>query len=52
MKSAPATFPAILRTGALLVLLAALAGLGLAMWLENGAAMFISLAEAGLAWCF
>ncbi|UUP16122.1 hypothetical protein NTH_00564 [Nitratireductor thuwali] len=32
--------------------LAALGGLGLAMWLNNGPAMVISLAQAGLAWCF
>ncbi|MDZ5698181.1 hypothetical protein [Chelativorans sp. M5D2P16] len=52
MKTAPANLPAILRAGLLLVLLAALGGLGLAMWMEKGAAMFISLVEAGLAWCF
>jgi|UPI00003A2B8E hypothetical protein len=33
-------------------LLAGLGGLGLAMWVDNGAAIFLSLAEAGLAWCF
>ncbi|WP_201285581.1 hypothetical protein [Chelativorans xinjiangense] len=51
MKTAPANLPAFFKLGALAMLLAALAGLGLAMWIENGAAIFISLAEAGLAWC-
>lgn len=31
---------------------AAMVGLGLAGWLESGARMFMTLAEAGLAWCF
>lgn len=31
---------------------AALIGLGLAGWLDSGARMFMTLAEAGLAWCF
>ena len=31
---------------------AALLGLGLAGWLDDGARMFMTLAEAGLSWCF
>lgn len=52
MKPASVSYPAILWFGLLLVLLAALGGVGLAMWMENGPAMFLSLAAAGLAWCF
>lgn len=52
MKPVPANLPPLLKLGPPLLLLAALGGLGLAMWVENGAALFISLAQAGLAWCF
>lgn len=31
---------------------AALVGLGLAGWLDDGARLFMTLAEAGLSWCF
>ncbi len=31
---------------------AALVGLGLAGWLDDGARIFMTLAEAGLSWCF
>lgn len=31
---------------------AAIVGLGFAGWLDSGARMFMTLAEAGLAWCF
>jgi CBS-domain-containing membrane protein len=30
----------------------ALAGLGFAGWLDHGAQMFMTLAQAGMAWCF
>ncbi|MFZ1680797.1 MAG: hypothetical protein WAT70_07230 [Rhizobiaceae bacterium] len=33
-------------------LAAAAVGAGLAGWLDQGAEMFLTLAEAGLAWCF
>lgn len=51
MKSAPANHPAFLVFAAALLLLAVVGGFGLAMWMENGAAIFLSLVEAGLAWC-
>ncbi|WP_274424392.1 hypothetical protein [Chelativorans sp. YIM 93263] len=37
---------------AIALALSATAGLGLAMWLENGPALLLSLAQTGLAWCF
>ncbi len=33
-------------------LAAAAVGAGLAGWLDRGVDMFLTLAEAGLAWCF
>lgn len=49
-----ATRPQVSR--ALLVALgfagAAALGLAFALWAENGAAMFVTLVESGLAWCF
>jgi len=52
MKSAHASHPAFFRLALAAALLAGLGGVGLAMWMKNGAALFLSLAEAGLAWCF
>ncbi|WP_309086030.1 hypothetical protein [Chelativorans sp.] len=52
MRSAPANHQALFVVAAAAMLLAGLGGLGIAMWMENGAAIFLSLAEAGLAWCF
>ncbi|WP_265518107.1 hypothetical protein [Nitratireductor luteus] len=40
------------KIAAAVIFLAAVGGLGFAMWLNNGPALFLSLAEAGLAWCF
>lgn len=37
--------------GAAALVLAALTGLVFAMWLENGADIFLALAQSGLAWC-
>ncbi|MCT8996893.1 hypothetical protein [Chelativorans intermedius] len=51
MKPAPDSLQRLLAVSAFAMLLAALAGLGFALWMENGVAMFISLAQAGLAWC-
>ena len=33
-------------------LFAALSGIAFAAWLDHGAAIFMSLAETGLSWCF
>jgi len=52
MKTAPANHPNLIKYAAAAMLLAGLGGVGLAMWVENGTALFLSLAEAGLAWCF
>jgi len=52
MKSAPGNYPFFFKFAAASMLLAGLGGLGVAMWVENGAALFLSLAEAGMAWCF
>ena len=35
-----------------LALLAAATGAAFGAWLQHGAAIFLSMAEAGLAWCF
>lgn len=32
--------------------LASLAGLTFALWMENGAAIFMALVESGMSWCF
>jgi hypothetical protein len=32
--------------------LAAATGVAFSAWIENGAAIFMTYAEAGLAWCF
>lgn len=32
--------------------LAAIAGVGFAMWMENGPGIFMALAQSGLSWCF
>lgn len=37
--------------GAAALALAALTDLVFAMWLENGADIFLALAQSGLAWC-
>jgi hypothetical protein len=34
------------------VALAAMTGVAFSAWIENGAAIFMTYAEAGLAWCF
>jgi hypothetical protein len=52
MRSASAHPAFFLKAAAAGMLLAGLGGFGLAMWVENGAALFLSLAETGLAWCF
>jgi hypothetical protein len=33
-------------------LLAAVTGLAFASWLDNGAAIFMTMVESGLSWCF
>lgn len=40
------------KVGLGLAALAAVTGLAFASWLENGAAMFMAMADTGLAWCF
>ncbi|MBY8915754.1 hypothetical protein KUG85_00550 [Nitratireductor sp. L1-7-SE] len=40
------------KLGAATLLLAAFTGLAFAMWLENGAGIFLALVESGLSWCF
>lgn len=37
---------------AAVALLGGLAGLGFALWSQNGPRMFMALVESGLAWCF
>jgi len=32
--------------------LSALTGIAFAMWMDNGARIFMTLVESGLAWCF
>jgi len=51
MNAAPLAYPAFLKLALAAILLAAFGGLGLAMWMERGAAMFLALAETGLSWC-
>src|SRR5690606_4119128 len=51
MKPAPANQPLMLAFAAAALSLAVIGGLGLAMWMDKGAALFLSLVEAGLAWC-
>jgi hypothetical protein len=41
-----------LLSGAILAALAAATGMAFAGWEAHGAAMFLALAESGLAWCF
>ena len=46
-------FPARLAIGAgAVALLGAVAGIGFALWSQNGPRMFMALMESGLAWCF
>ncbi|BCH31877.1 hypothetical protein MesoLjLc_38070 [Mesorhizobium sp. L-8-10] len=40
------------KIGLGLAVLAAVSGVAFASWLDKGAAMFMAMAEAGLAWCF
>ena len=42
----------IAAVGGGLALLAAATGAAFGAWLQHGAAIFLSMAEAGLAWCF
>lgn len=51
MKQAPANQPLLLVFAAAALSFAVIGGLGLAMWMDKGAALFLSLVEAGLAWC-
>ena len=45
--------PARLAIGAAAVaLLGAIAGVGFALWSQNGPRMFMALVESGIAWCF
>lgn len=47
--------PPLVRTAALVLGTAALAaatGLAFAGWIENAPAIFLALAEQGMAWCF
>ncbi len=41
-----------LKITAAVVIAAALSGLAFAGWMNNGAEILITMAEAGLAWCF
>lgn len=40
------------KIGLGLAALAAVSGVAFASWVDKGAAMFMAMAEAGLAWCF
>jgi hypothetical protein len=40
------------KIGVGLAALAAVSGVAFASWVDKGAAMFMAMAEAGLAWCF
>ncbi|MHB2264335.1 hypothetical protein [Aliihoeflea sp. PC F10.4] len=42
--------PVLLSAGAVLV--SGVTGLAFAGWLDNGARIFMAMAETGLAWCF
>jgi hypothetical protein len=42
----------IAAVGGGLTLFAAATGAAFGAWLQHGAAIFLSMAEAGLAWCF
>ena len=45
--------PARLAIGAAVVaVLGAIAGIGFALWSQNGPRMLMALMESGLAWCF
>ncbi len=44
------TVPALLAAGAILA--SGATGLAFAGWLDNGARIFMTMAETGLAWCF
>lgn len=49
-KLVPSRDVLVLALGA--VALAAATGIAFSAWIENGAAIFMTYAEAGLAWCF
>lgn len=51
MNPSPVHLPGLTGIAVATALLALLGGIGLALWMDNAAAMFLSLAQAGLAWC-
>lgn len=40
------------KIGLALAVLAAVTGIAFASWVDKGAAIFMAMAESGLAWCF
>jgi hypothetical protein len=44
--------PSAVKIGLAVTALAAATGLAFAAWVENGAAILMSMAETGLSWCF
>lgn len=53
MKIAPQIPASALAKVALgLAVLAAASGIAFASWIDNGAAIFMAMAETGMAWCF
>jgi hypothetical protein len=53
MKIAPhIPAPALVKIGLGLAVLAAASGVAFASWVDKGAAIFMTMAETGLAWCF
>jgi hypothetical protein len=51
MRTGQLTYPTFLKIAAAGIVLALLGGWGTGLWLERGAALFLALAETGLAWC-
>lgn len=53
MKTTPhLTASALAKIGLGLAILAAASGIAFASWVDKGAAIFMAMAESGLAWCF
>jgi len=51
MRTAQLTYPTVFKIAAAGLVLAIIGGWGMGMWFERGTALFLALAETGLAWC-
>lgn len=51
MRTAQLTYPTLLKIAAAGTALAVIGGWGMGMWLERGVALFLAMAQTGLAWC-